>query len=131
MGTNKEAINPKAVASTRDSKAPLDLLEGLANELTARALQTGAEKYGRKNYRTIPIFLSTYVAAIKRHVDALSDGENYDPESGLPHLAHVGANVHVVLGAQDAGTLVVDLGPGTRTDEQEARSTASNSGART
>jgi hypothetical protein len=118
--------NPKQYAATRDSKAPLDLLEGTAEEAIARALQTGALKYGKKNYRTIRIFASTYGAAIRRHIDAWNDGEEDDPESGLSHLAHIGANLHVLFGAMDAGTFEDDRGPQPRTEEQEEASARSN-----
>lgn len=113
--------NPKAAAATRDGKAPLDLLERRADEEVARALQTGAAKYGRKNYRTIEVFATTYGAAIRRHAGAWLSGEDLDPETGLSHLAHVGANLHVLFGAEEAGTLVDDRGPAERTLEQEER----------
>jgi hypothetical protein len=104
--------NPKAARATRDEKSPLDLLEHAADLEVARALQTGAVKYGKKNYRTIPIFASTYGAALRRHVGAWLSGEDLDPESGLSHLAHVGANLHVLYGAIESGTFVDDRGPG-------------------
>lgn len=103
--------NPKAVAALRADKAPLDLLEFDADCETARALQTGAVKYGRRNYRQVPIQASTYGAAIKRHAGAWIDGEDLDPESGLSHLAHVAACVHVLFGALAANTLVDDREP--------------------
>jgi len=118
--------NPKAVAATRDAKQPLDLLEHEANLAIAEALHTGAVKYGKKNYRTIPIYASTYAAAMLRHVGAWAAGEELDPESGKSHLAHVGANLHVIFGSRDAGTFIDDLGPQPRSEEQEALSSASN-----
>jgi len=124
--TNNGETNPKVDAATRDGKAPLDLLENTADEAIAWALKDGATKYGKQNYRTIPIYMSTYAAAIRRHVGAWLDGEDDAADSGLHHLAHVGANLHVVFGAMDAGTLVDDRGPQERSPEQEARSTASN-----
>ena len=119
-------LNPKARAATRDGKAPLDLLEREANEQIARALQTGAKKYGKMNYKTIPIFATTYGAAIRRHIDAWLDQEDEDPESGLNHLAHIGANVHVLLDVMRHGDFRDDRGPQPRTEEQERLSSASN-----
>jgi hypothetical protein len=121
-----DGLNPKDAAALRDGKVPLDLLEGVANAAIALALKTGAEKYGRKNYRIIPIYASTYAAAIKRHADAFSDGEDYDRESGLSHLAHIGANLHVLLGAIDAEQYIEDRGPATRSEIQELQSARSN-----
>lgn len=34
---------------------------------------------------------------MQRHIDAFVDGETYDDESGLPHLAHAGFHVLVLL----------------------------------
>jgi hypothetical protein len=123
----KEAlVNPKDAAATRDNKPRLDLLEHSADIEIAAALLTGAAKYGVGNYRTIPIAARVYGAAIKRHVGAWLEGQELDPESGLSHLAHIGANVHVLFGALDAGTLQDDRGPAVRSEEQEARSSLSN-----
>lgn len=106
--------NPKQLAAVRDDKPPLDLLEHPADCEIARALQTGAVKYGRKNFRAVgKINASTYGAAIRRHVGAWLNGEDLDPESGLSHLAHVGACVHVVFAAMEARTYVDDRGPET------------------
>lgn len=103
--------NPKEVAAARDDKAPLDLLEHAADAQIARVLATGAKKYGRRNFRASPINASVYIGAIRRHIGAFASGEELDPESGLSHLAHVGACVHVVLAAKDAGVFVDDLAP--------------------
>jgi hypothetical protein len=119
-------LNPKDAAATRDKKPRLDLLEHCADIEIAAALLTGAAKYGVGNYRTIPIAARVYGAAIKRHVGAWLEGQELDPESGLSHLAHIGANVHVLFGALDAGTLQDDRGPAVRSEDQEARSSASN-----
>lgn len=121
-----EASNPKADAATRDSKAPLDLLEHVANVKAAFALKDGAVKYGKKNYRTIPIYASTYIAAIARHAGLYADGEDVAEDSGVDHLAHIMANVHVMYGAMSAGVFVDDRGPQERTPEQEQNSSASN-----
>lgn len=121
-----DAVNPKDVAATRDGKAPLDLLEHVADLEISRALGTGAKKYGRKNFRTIPILATVYGGAVRRHIGAWLAGEDLDPESGLSHLAHIGANVHVLLAAIEAETFRDNRGPAERTDQQEELSTRSN-----
>lgn len=63
---------------------------------------------GHFNWRKSKVCVTTYVAAIMRHLNAFRDGENDDPESGLPHLAHIGASVNILLDAQACGTLVDD-----------------------
>jgi|SRR5688572_21765194 len=108
-----EELNPKAAAAAADaSKVRLDLLEVPADEAIANVLDHGAQKYGVENYRAIPIHLRTYIAATRRHLNALKRGEDIDPDSGESHWAHIGANVHVVMGAMDENTLVDDRGPG-------------------
>ena len=118
--------NPKAAAAVNDAKPRLDLLEVCADEDIADVLAHGADKYGVENYRDIPIHLRTYIAATRRHLNAIKRGEDVDPDSGKSHWAHIGANVHVVIGAMDEGTLVDDRGPGPRTDQQDAQSDSAN-----
>lgn len=55
----------------------------------AAALTYGAEKYGQDNWQGVEA--PRYVDAFWRHYIAFCDGEESDPESGLPHLAHAGA----------------------------------------
>lgn len=106
-----EGVNPKDLAAVRDNKPRLDLLEHCADVQIAAAMADGARKYKKKNYRTTPIQGSVYGGAIRRHVGAWLAGEDIDPQSGLPHLAHIGANVHVLFGAMDAGCFIDDRGP--------------------
>lgn len=105
--------NPKAAQALRDGKPPLDLLEYDAEVEIAKAMLTGAIKYGRRNYAhpDTEILASTYGAAVRRHAGLLLKGETYDDDSGLSHWAHIGANANVVLAAIAAGTYVDDLAP--------------------
>ena len=123
-----DETNPKAGAAFRDGKAPLDLLEPKANTGTAIAMGDGAKKYGRQNYLTIPIRYRTYLAAIQRHLDAIKDGEDIDPDSasGVHHLDSIGANVHVLRAVIDRDNFIDDRGPEQRTPEQEEASQRSN-----
>lgn len=110
----EQVINPKELAAAQDDKAPLDYLEHAADVQISRALAggaftptgklSGAAKYGRRNFRYSPIKANVYIGAIKRHIGALANGEDIDPDSGLSHWAHIGADIHVVLSAMDAGT---------------------------
>lgn len=124
-----QATNPKELAATRDKKAPLHLLEYAADCEIAAALSHGARKYGRKNFQQTPILANVYGGAIRRHVGAWLTGEDIDPESGLSHLAHIGANVHVLLSAMAHRTFVDDRGPEEQSEVQARMSAASN-GAR-
>jgi hypothetical protein len=65
---------------------------------------SGAQKYGRRNFRDSTIKATTYIGALRRHVNAFASGEDIDPDSGEPHLAHIRACCAVLMSAQDAGT---------------------------
>lgn len=98
--------NPKAIEG--DKKTPLHLLPPVALEQIAWAHKAGADIYQPFNWRTQPIRMTTYVAALLRHTLAWAGGEDIDPKSGLSHLAHVGANANILLDAAHCGTLVDD-----------------------
>jgi hypothetical protein len=69
------------------NKPPLDLLDRYALEQIANALQYGAQKYSRHNWRD-GISQSRLISAAMRHILAHNDGENKDTESQCLHLAH-------------------------------------------
>jgi hypothetical protein len=53
----------------------------------ARVYHYGAGKYAPHNWRRGYAWSLSYEAAF-RHLAAFVEGEDLDPESGLPHLAH-------------------------------------------
>lgn len=70
-------------------KLPLDLLDPIALEGLAAVLAFGANKYAAHNWRS-GFKYSRLIAAMMRHTFAILRGEYLDPESGLPHIDHVG-----------------------------------------
>jgi len=66
---------------------PPEFLKGIAEVLTM-----GSLKYSDNNWKNVDDE-SRYVDALYRHLEAWRSGEINDPESGLPHLAHVATNV--------------------------------------
>lgn len=70
-------------------KLPLDLLDPIALDGLAAVLAFGAKKYAAHNWRG-GIVWSRLVAALLRHMFSILRGEFTDPESGLPHIDHVG-----------------------------------------
>jgi len=112
------STDPKQASGA--AKAPLHLLPPAPMALAAAVLQTGADKYGAWNWRTTGVSIMTYVAAIRRHLDALVDGPLEDPESSLPHLAHIAASAAIVLDAQAHGTLTDDRPPSIHRDTKNA-----------
>lgn len=73
-------------------KPPLALLDRFALEEMARVLAFGAEKYSAHNWRG-GIRFSRLLDAALRHLMAIADGEDRDPETGLLHAAHAGCCV--------------------------------------
>lgn len=75
-------------------KARISTLPGRAIELVMQVGEFGAKKYGDHNYRGgMPI--TKFLDAAYRHafVEFLFKGNDIDPESGLPHLAHAAWNL--------------------------------------
>ena len=70
-------------------KPRMDLLDADALEGVAKVLTFGATKYAAHNWRE-GISNSRLIAALLRHLFAIMRGEYIDPESGLPHIDHVG-----------------------------------------
>jgi hypothetical protein len=81
-------------------KARMDLLDPVAIEQLARVLGFGAQKYGPHNWRQ-GIQQSSLLAAALRHLFAHLGGEDADPESGLPHVAHAMCSLMFLLGLRD------------------------------
>lgn len=56
----------------------------------------GAGKYAPNNWRKGYPFSWSY-SALQRHLNSFWGGENLDPESGFPHLAHAGFHILTLL----------------------------------
>lgn len=60
------------------------------------AMQEGACKYGRHNYRVIGVRGSVYYDATMRHLMSWWEGEDIDPDSGLSHVTKAIASLVVL-----------------------------------
>lgn len=56
----------------------------------------GARKYAQFNWMK-GMNWSVPIACIARHALAIIDGEENDPESGLPHVGHIACNIVMLL----------------------------------
>lgn len=56
-----------------------------------RVLEFGALKYGRENWKK-GLDTKEILESMQRHLAALLDGEEFDPESGLSHMGHIQCN---------------------------------------
>lgn len=72
-------------------KPRMDLIDADAMEGLAKVLTFGAAKYAAHNWRG-GLAYSRLVSSLLRHLNAIQRGEYTDPESGLPHIDHVGCN---------------------------------------
>lgn len=62
----------------------------------ARAMEHGANKYGRDNYKK-GMQWTRVADALLRHTTAWLSGEETDTESGLNHLYHSGACINMLI----------------------------------
>ena len=70
---------------------PPSLIAGVAEVLTF-----GAAKYDAHNWKRVDD-ISRYVAALYRHLEAWRGGEEFDEESGKPHLIHAATNLAFLI----------------------------------
>lgn len=69
-------------------KPQLSLIDPLFSEEVARVLEFGKDRYGLMNWAKGLSYLRV-VDAIKRHIAAFETGQDDDPETGMPHMAHM------------------------------------------
>lgn len=95
--------NPKTAFGVQ--KASFHCIPPVALIQLGAVCKNGADKYGPMNWREHAVTYSIYHNAILRHLYAIQDGEWLDPESGLPHLAHIMAGAAIVLDAHYSNKL--------------------------
>lgn len=74
-----------------EGKIRLDLLPPFAIQEVAKVFTMGANKYAERNWER-GMAWSKVLASLERHILAYKQGEDYDPESGQLHAAHITAN---------------------------------------
>lgn len=94
-----------------------DLLPKAFMDAVAEVMAFGAEKYDAHNWRKGYEWSKSYAAAM-RHMTAHWDGETFDAESGLPHLAHAGCHLLFML------TWLAEDGEGSQFDDRYRRDRA-------
>lgn len=98
--------NPKDIIGS--DKIPLHLWPTTASVLGSLGLLAGALNYGRGNFRVVGVKASIYYDACNRHLNAWFEGEDLDPDSGLPHLAHALSCLAIIVDAMYADKLTDD-----------------------
>jgi hypothetical protein len=101
-------LTPKTDALRYNAgKIMLSLVPSSLVRYVGAVLTYGAEKYAPHNWRKgFP--WSSITDSLERHLAAWKEGEEIDPESGLPHLAHVACNAAFLIEHFDAGLGVDD-----------------------
>jgi hypothetical protein len=85
---------------TRYDLIPTNLLRS-----TAKVLEMGEKKYHRWNWAD-GMSYSTIIGCIKRHLAAIEQGEDIDPESNERHVGHIMCNLLFLehyMNMKDAG----------------------------
>lgn len=73
-------------------KAPWHLVPWRELADVVAVIAHGAKTYGEWNWQGVEAARDRYFAALTRHLVAWRMGESKDPDSGLPHIAHVACN---------------------------------------
>lgn len=102
-------MNPKDLVGAK--KAPMDLVPPAGAIMSAPAHQNGADKYGAFNWRKNPVQMMTYLAAMRRHMDALIDGQDFAEDTGIHHLSHILAGGNILADAMGLGNLIDNRPP--------------------
>lgn len=101
-----DTTNPKDLLGFK--KPPLRLVPAALIIQTARAMALGAKKYGPYNWRDKKVRRTVYLEAAMRHILCALDGEDLDPESGVPHEAHAAACMGIILDAMQIDAMIDD-----------------------
>ena len=88
-----------------DNKPEYHLIPEEALTAVGAVLRHGAGKYGAHNWRRGMNWSRLFNATL-RHLWAWWGGEDLDPETGLPHLAHALCSVMFLLAYQRAGETI-------------------------
>lgn len=105
---DKETTTPSVMGSILPNKGKkydlgktkLQLLEPCFLMGTAEVLTFGAQKYGEDNWKGGIDDMRIY-GSIQRHLVAWRSGQIKDDESGLSHLAHVGAELMFLMWGEE------------------------------
>ena len=102
--TNREfAIEPTEGTKHDQDKVRWELHPWDALREIAKVWTFGAKKYDDRNWEKGFAWSRPYGALI-RHITAWWEGENYDDETGISHLAHAGCCLLMLLTFELRGT---------------------------
>lgn len=115
MAKQDKAKNPYSIPNPKDAlaglKMPIDLVPDSLEILASLASLEGALKYGKFNYRARPVRMSVYIAALKRHVVRMNNGEWLDKKTKCPHISNIIKCAAIIGDAWLHGSLIDDRPP--------------------
>ncbi len=80
-----------------EGKPPMSLISPLFLEQLAQVLAHGSQKYAPNMWRSDPMPFTHEIDSVLRHILAFNRGEDADPDSGLPHLAHAACRLMFLI----------------------------------
>ncbi len=80
-----------------EGKPPMSLISLLFLEQLAQVLAHGSQKYAPNMWRSDPMPFTHEIDSVLRHILAFNRGEDADPDSGLPHLAHAACRLMFLI----------------------------------
>ena len=95
-GTSTDLSKNIQCAKADKGKLPISLVPMTIIKDIAAIRKYGEEKYHAPN-NWVLVDKQRYVDAMWRHLIAYQEGEEYDKESGLPHLWHAACNMAFIL----------------------------------
>ncbi len=99
MGDEKTAVKQD------NGKLRYDLMPFDALDKVAEILTYGIKKYPKpeENWRvnSTKEDIPRYKAALLRHYSSMAQGEVFDAESGLPHMAHIATNSLFIIALEE------------------------------
>ena len=101
-----KSVNLKTIASSNKPKT--SPVPPIAIFALGAAMQDGANKYGRFNWRTSEVTASVFFDAMMRHLLMWYSGEDKASDSKVHHLAHLMAGAAILLDAIQTGVLIDD-----------------------
>lgn len=103
---NDKPSNPKDIIGS--NKLPLGLVPTTTKCYLALGHSEGHIKYGLYNFREAGVRASIYVDALERHMGKWINGEEEDPETGVPHLANAITCLSIIIDAKECNKLIDD-----------------------
>ena len=102
--TPPKSSNPKDIIGL--TKPSLSAVPMRSVYEMSKAMNDGASKYGRFNWRENSVDSDVYIDATLRHLNSWQDGENTAQDSGVHHLAHAMACLSIIIDAELGGNLI-------------------------